>query len=172
MNDRPDPRPDRRHDARFTLPAAYAPVQIRLLDDHAGRGVPGDLLGHAYDISATGLRFELDEPLPAGARFAIRLELPGRPGGIAPANSAPAAVASRAAASGKPAESARPRPASIIEATPSPAIYAIATLVWRLDDPDEPGPARMGARFEGFPRASDQRRLRDLISDGRYAAAA
>lgn len=167
MNDRHDRSPDRRHDARFTLPAAYAPVQIRLLDDHAGRGVPGDLLGHAYDISATGLRFELDEPLPTGARFAIRLELPGRPGGIAPTSSAPTSSAPTTGA-----ESARPRPASIIEATPSPAIYAIATLVWRLDDPDEPGPARMGARFEGFPRASDQQRLSALISDGRYAAAA
>lgn len=147
---------DRRQDARFTLPAAYAPVQIRLLDEHAGRGLPGDLLGHAYDVSATGLRFELDEPLPAAARFAIRLELPGRAGGIAPK------------ASGL--ESDGGRPASIIEATPSPAIYAIATLVWRLNDPDEPGPVRMGARFEGFPRASDQQRLRNLISDGRYAA--
>src|SRR5690606_10051372 len=80
----PEEMNNRRQDARFTLPAAYAPVQIRLLDDHAGRGLPGDLLGHAYDISATGLRFELAEPLPAAARFAIRLELPGRPGGIAP----------------------------------------------------------------------------------------
>lgn len=140
---------DRRQAPRYTLPAAYTPVRVRLLD-----GADEDLEGHAYNISATGLRFEIDEPLPAGSRIALRLELPAR-GGLKPGG--PASAAS---------------PASLIEATPSPAVYAIATVVWLLDDADEPGPVRMGARFEGFPRSADQRRLRDLLADGRYAAAA
>lgn len=35
------------------------------------------LEGHAYDISLGGMRFELDEALPAGARVAVEVALPG-----------------------------------------------------------------------------------------------
>ena len=52
------------------------------------------------------------------------------------------------------------------------ALYAIATVVWQVEDPDEPGPVRMGARFDGFPRAGDQERLIGMLSGGRYAVAA
>jgi len=143
---------DRRRATRFTLPAAYAPVQARLLE-----GPEGELHGHAYNVSASGLRFELDDALPAGTRIAVRLELPGQGSGLKP---------------GGEGAGARARRGSLIEAAPSPAVYAIATVIWLLDDADEPGPVRMGARFEGFPRASDARRLRELISGGRYAEAA
>ena len=33
--------------------------------------------GHAYDVSLTGLRFELDEPLEEGSSVEIELHLPG-----------------------------------------------------------------------------------------------
>jgi c-di-GMP-binding flagellar brake protein YcgR len=35
------------------------------------------LTGHAYDISAGGVRFELDRPLPFGEHVEVRINLPG-----------------------------------------------------------------------------------------------
>ncbi|MFG0284434.1 MAG: PilZ domain-containing protein [Phycisphaerales bacterium JB039] len=123
--------PDRRVATRYTLPAGYIPVTVRALD---GRGE--HRLGHAYNISVSGLRFELDEPVAPGERIAIRIGMPSPGGGV------------------------------------ESALYAIATVVWLIDDAEEPGPVRIGARFDGFPRAGDQERLIGMLSGGRYAIAA
>jgi hypothetical protein len=62
---------DRRRFPRFTLPVAYTPIDVRLL-----HGKSFALHGHVYDISEGGLRFELDKPIPQGARIAMRITLP------------------------------------------------------------------------------------------------
>ena len=57
---------------RLKLPAMYTQVRAKL---------PGsaryNLSGHLYDVSMTGLRFELDEPLPSGQHVHLRVQLPG-----------------------------------------------------------------------------------------------
>lgn len=63
---------NRRAFERFALPTAYTPMSVRLLGE-----TTFDLEGHAYDISEGGVRFELDEPIPAGTPVAVKLELPG-----------------------------------------------------------------------------------------------
>lgn len=137
---------DRRSSTRYTLPAAYTPISVRLLDSER---FTRD--GHAYNISASGLRFELDDPIAPGTRIAIRIALPG-----------PELAAS---GTGQGAEAGP-------DNGPGRAVFAFATIVWLLDDADEPGPVRMGARFDAFGRAGDEQRLTTLIADGRYAIAA
>ena len=63
--------PDRRIATRYNLPAAYTPVAVRLLHNEGF-----DLEGHAYDISVSGLRFELDRPVAPGTQIAMRIALP------------------------------------------------------------------------------------------------
>lgn len=43
----------------------------------ARRGRAAALHGHVYDISAGGVRIELDEPLAPGVRVDLSLDLPG-----------------------------------------------------------------------------------------------
>ena len=62
---------NRRRFERFALPAAYTAVAVRPM---AGRR---SLNGHAYDISESGVRFELDRALPLGAAVEIKITLPG-----------------------------------------------------------------------------------------------
>jgi len=66
--------PNLRRHHRRSLPAAYTEVQVR----RAGRK-RYSLRGHAYDISAGGMLFELDKPLAAGERVEVRVNLPGEP---------------------------------------------------------------------------------------------
>lgn len=40
------------------------------------------LEGHLYDISVTGVRFDLDDPLEEGESIAMEIHLPGIPGAI------------------------------------------------------------------------------------------
>lgn len=50
----------------------YTPVAVRLLgESEFSRD------GHCYDVSESGVQFELDEPLPPGTPVEVRLELPG-----------------------------------------------------------------------------------------------
>lgn len=66
---------NRRQHQRFTLPAMYAPVAVRMLsDEHFTHQ------GHAYDISEGGLRFELDRPIDPGTQVAVQVTLPGPAG--------------------------------------------------------------------------------------------
>ncbi|MFA7235587.1 MAG: PilZ domain-containing protein [Phycisphaeraceae bacterium] len=71
---RNDPRndpPDHRRHPRKALPVGYAQVRVRL---------PGQqrysLTGHAYDISLSGIRFELDQSIPLGKAIDMQLSLP------------------------------------------------------------------------------------------------
>lgn len=66
---------NRRRFERFTLPAAYTQVRVR----HDGIDEPIKV-GHAYDISEGGVRFELDEPIQPGHAIEIELKLPGPAG--------------------------------------------------------------------------------------------
>ncbi|HVZ94139.1 MAG TPA: PilZ domain-containing protein [Phycisphaerales bacterium] len=63
---------DRRKHPRFVLPSSYTAVEVRPLESDRFKWK-----GHAYDISAGGMRFELDEPIEPGTRVAVRLQLPG-----------------------------------------------------------------------------------------------
>lgn len=63
--------PDRRRDPRIEVPAAYTAVEVRRLSTRRRSA----LRGHATDVSAGGLAFEVDEPLEPGERVEIRVEL-------------------------------------------------------------------------------------------------
>lgn len=63
---------DRRTQPRFELPAMYTAIAVR----------PGDRddfihEGHAYDVSLSGIRFELDHPIEPGTQIGVRIDLPG-----------------------------------------------------------------------------------------------
>ncbi len=131
---------DRRRFTRFVLPVAYTPVAVRLLHDKTFSNE-----GHAYDISEGGMRFELDEPIPAGTRVALRLDLPDW------------APEPTAAGKGKDAHAR--------------AIYVMATVAW-IEDEDEPGPVKMAAVFNEFCRPADRDRLLATFATGRYRLAA
>lgn len=64
----------RAHD-RFQLKPMYTTATVRRAHGMTIR----DLEGHAYDISESGVRLELDEPLESGERVALQIQLPGEP---------------------------------------------------------------------------------------------
>lgn len=57
---------------RLRLPAMYTLLRVRHVGDQRYRWT-----GHIYDISESGMRFELDTPLPAGTEVEVRGMLPG-----------------------------------------------------------------------------------------------
>jgi len=65
------PTIDRRRNDRLRLPPMYTRV------------LAGTAEGHAYDISASGVRIELDETPRIGEEIALRMDLPGATGDIA-----------------------------------------------------------------------------------------
>lgn len=56
---------------RLTLPPMYTLVRARLLGEERYRWT-----GHAYDVSRSGIRFELDEALAPGTELELRVMLP------------------------------------------------------------------------------------------------
>lgn len=64
---------NRRQHARFVLPPMYTSVTIQRACDLAIR----QMHGHAYDVSESGVRFELDEALEPGEAVCFQLQLPG-----------------------------------------------------------------------------------------------
>lgn len=64
---------NRRTADRFVVAPMYTMVTAQR-DTQQGRQ---HLEGHAYDISADGVRIELDEPLAPGDRVAMNIRLPG-----------------------------------------------------------------------------------------------
>ncbi len=64
---------DRRVHARFHLDAMYTQVTIQRVVEYRIE----TLEGHAYDVSESGVRIELDKPLELGERVALHLGLPG-----------------------------------------------------------------------------------------------
>jgi len=65
---------DRRGHERIRLSPMHTPVMVQSVDDLSVEGWQG----HAYDISETGVRIELDEPVDVGREVALHLELPGQ----------------------------------------------------------------------------------------------
>jgi len=65
---------NRRTHERFVLAPMYSSVAAI----PAGSPRSDALLGHAYDISAGGVRIELDEPLMPGERVRVNIALPGQ----------------------------------------------------------------------------------------------
>lgn len=63
---------DKRQWERFQLEPMYTSVTVR----HGAGLKLCETEGHAYDISASGIRFELDDALPAGTPVAIEVKLP------------------------------------------------------------------------------------------------
>ncbi|MEM9296517.1 MAG: PilZ domain-containing protein [Planctomycetota bacterium] len=64
--------PELRGEPRLSLPFMYCELRAR-----TGTQGAYDMEGHIYDLSLSGLRFELDDALPTGARLELRLSLPG-----------------------------------------------------------------------------------------------
>lgn len=69
---------ERRHHQRFKLTPMHSPVTVQCVN----RLAIERLEGHAYDLSETGVRLELDQPLEIGQQVAVHLALPGQLSGI------------------------------------------------------------------------------------------
>jgi len=69
----------RKNGPRHVLPVGYTPIAVRRLDEDEFV-----LEGHAYDISAGGVQFELDQGIEPGTPIAVRIHLPTRVGDIGP----------------------------------------------------------------------------------------
>lgn len=64
--------PDPRRFPRLKLPPMYTLIRVKPHGDDTFLWT-----GHVYDVSATGLRFELDQSLAPGTRVDVRVMLPG-----------------------------------------------------------------------------------------------
>lgn len=62
---------NRRKHERFIVPPMYTPICVRLLDD-----TNTTMDGHAYDVSESGIQFELDRSIAPGTPVAIQIMLP------------------------------------------------------------------------------------------------
>lgn len=65
-------RADTRADVRLRLPAMYTLIRVRPAGAQRYRWT-----GHIYDISLSGMRFELDSALEPGTAVEVRAMLPG-----------------------------------------------------------------------------------------------
>jgi Tfp pilus assembly protein PilZ len=69
---------DRRQHERFRLSPMYSPVTVQHVE-----GLRMQVLdGHAYDVSESGVRLELDQALQIGERVALLLQIAGEERGI------------------------------------------------------------------------------------------
>lgn len=69
---------EQRMTTRFKLPPMYTLLRARLEGVHdPDRTLGYAWTGHVYDISTSGMRFELDQSVPAGTRLEVRVMLPG-----------------------------------------------------------------------------------------------
>jgi len=65
------PDTDQRQDARLKIPPMYTTIQVRPVGNETYCW-----MGHIYDVSAKGLRFELDAAVEPGTRVDVRATLP------------------------------------------------------------------------------------------------
>lgn len=63
---------DRRQHERFAMPHQYTGITVQ----PAGSMTVGELSGHVYDISESGIRLELDQALAIGSDVSFQLDLP------------------------------------------------------------------------------------------------
>lgn len=61
-----------RNEPRLKLPAQYTLLRAR----RPGQGSKYPMTGYIYDISVSGMRFELDEPVEPGTELEVRGMLP------------------------------------------------------------------------------------------------
>lgn len=73
MSPMPVPSVELRRHPRMKLPAMYTLARIRLIGSSRYQWS-----GHIYDLSMGGMRFELDQPIPAGSTIEVRGMLPGQ----------------------------------------------------------------------------------------------
>ncbi|MCZ6836663.1 MAG: PilZ domain-containing protein [Planctomycetota bacterium] len=69
---------ERRISPRIKLSPMHSPVTVQNTQDFSLT----HLEGHAYDISETGVRLELDEAVKVGSSLSLLLELPGQATGM------------------------------------------------------------------------------------------
>ena len=74
---RPPRVAETRQQPRLRIPAAYSVVRVRPAEDSAAESDDYVWSGHIYDVSLSGMRFELDDPLDPGTRVDVRGLLPG-----------------------------------------------------------------------------------------------
>ncbi len=68
----PFPPAESRRSPRLSVPAMYSLLRARPAGDDRYRWT-----GYVYDVSRTGMRFELDQPVEPGTRLEVRAMLPG-----------------------------------------------------------------------------------------------
>lgn len=69
---------DLRAEPRYRAHAAYTRVVVRPSAGTVTEPKPGpEQEGHAYDLSARGVRFELDDAMPTGTPISFEIDLPG-----------------------------------------------------------------------------------------------
>ena len=73
MENRPRSRAEFRQSSRLKLSPMYTYIRVRPHDS-------GEFCwtGHIYEVSDTGLRFELDQAVPLGTAVEVQATLPGR----------------------------------------------------------------------------------------------
>ena len=64
---------NQREHPRINLPAMYTLVRARVAGSSKYTWT-----GHLYDLSVTGMRFELDMPIATGTEIEVRIMLPGK----------------------------------------------------------------------------------------------
>lgn len=69
----PMPESNQRTEPRLKLPAMYTLVRAKVVGS-----TKYTWTGHLYDISVTGMRFELDMPIEPGTQIEVRGMLPGK----------------------------------------------------------------------------------------------
>ncbi|RNC81040.1 MAG: PilZ domain-containing protein [Phycisphaera sp.] len=126
----------RKHD-RFTLSPMYSRVTMRMLDQDEFH-----FEGHAYDISESGLKFEMDRPVEVGSNVMLRIDLPLDIHGLPPTGSK------------------------------NRYIEVLARIAWLDEEDIEVGPAKMAAEFLRFVHFGDKERLIATFCTGRYMRAA
>jgi hypothetical protein len=114
-----DPETDSRQAPRLKLPAMYTLIRVRPQGNKRYCWT-----GHIYDISASGMRFELDAPLQPGTLIEVRATLPG---------------------------------------PNSTTVNITGRIVRYHDEPNEPGPIRMGMVIDSYTRPVDRSRLSDYL---------
>ncbi len=67
---------NRRQAERFSVAPMYTEIRARRESESP------EMSGHIYDVSATGIRLELDEPVTPGDELAIVMDLPGSDGSV------------------------------------------------------------------------------------------
>jgi len=72
MSQHQEPVAESRQSPRLNVPAMYTLLRVKQVGDDRYRW-----MGHIYDISLTGMRFELDRSVPTGADLEVRGMLPG-----------------------------------------------------------------------------------------------